>query len=254
MKGHPWSPAEDLLLVAGYEDGLAPAAIAELLTRPGVRRTVGCVCQRKMKLGLPRQWAPVPKRTLDRLRRLHARGMSDMQMAAALGLDRRLVNSIRHRLGLSCNRDLEAMRRAVRNQLKTLGLKSPTELRTRAFRLYAIENGWPADCRPREVQILNVLAASGTPMTNIEIATAIGMRTDRIQTNGQPAILVGNGPGGTYTASLIRRGLVLALKQAGPQKKTTGKGCGRRKSLYTLGPAALAILQERAKCAQAQTA
>ena len=99
---------------------------------------------------------------------------------------------------------------------------------------------------------MNVLAARGVPMTLVELAEAIGANTSTTHRTGSKRIVLsGNGPGGTYTASLMQRGLVIGLHQAGPLCGATGKGSGRRKSLYTLGPAALAILQERAKCATA---
>jgi hypothetical protein len=148
--------------------------------------------------------------------------------------------------------DTEAKKRAVVNQLKTLGLSSPTELRSRAFRLYAIECGWPEDLRPREVQILNVLAARGVPMTRLEIAQAIGMRTDRTGDRGHGhktlELLSGNGPGGTYTASLMRRGLVAKLKRG---SVVAGLGKGHSRDLYYLGPEAVRILEARA-CQQQQ--
>src|SRR5262245_14638096 len=91
-------------------------------------------------------------------------------------------------------------------------------------------------------------------MTAIEIAEAIGSNTSPIWRTGKRRILLAsNGGHGTYTAELISRGLLIGLVNAGPKCKQTGKGCGRRKHLYTLGPVALAILQERA-CAKQQTA
>ncbi len=73
------------------------------------------------------------------------------------------------------------------------------------------------------------------------------MRTDRIGTRGGRGrgtleLLIGNGPGGTYTASLMRRGLLVALGRMAP-----GNGRkGSHRQLYTLGPLALEILERRA--------
>ena len=62
--------------------------------------------------------------------------------------------------------------------------------------------------------------------------------------NGTLALLCGcNGPGGTYTASLMRRGLVLSLKRGAV---VNGQGKGKSRDLYYLGPAALAILEAAA--------
>lgn len=249
MNGQPWLPAEELLLIAGYEDGMQPAAIAELC-----RHSLAAVYQKKCILGFPRRYPRHTKSVIAKAKRLFRQGLPDRVIAERLGLSHDQAKHLRSTYcSPRCNPDVDAKRRGVAKQLKTLGLTSPTQLRSRAYRLFAIANGWPDDLRPREVQILNVLARSGVPMTALEIATAIGANTSTThRTGSRRLILCGNGPGGTYTASLMRRGLVIGLANAGPACKTTGKGCGQRKHLYTLGPLALAILQERA-CAK-QTA
>jgi hypothetical protein len=199
---------------------------------------------------------PVPKAKIRQAKRLFKEGHPDRVIAETLGLKHDQAKHIRTTYcSKRCNPDREAKRRGVAKQLKTLGLTSPTQLRSRAFRLFAIANGWPEDLRPREVQILNVLAKSGLPMTALEIAKAVGINTSPTFRSGtRRIILASNGGHGTYTAELMSRGLVIGLVNAGPRCKETGKGCGRRKNLYTLGPAALAILQERAKCAAQETA
>lgn len=99
------------------------------------------------------------------------------------------------------------------------------------------------------MQILNALAAAGVPMTMLELAQAIGMRTDRADASHARVLLAGNGPGGTYTASLARRGLV--VRHVGALRSGPARGCH---DLYSLGPAALAILQRRAAEWQTETA
>ena len=133
----------------------------------------------------------------------------------------------------------------MRTQYERLGVANGGELRKRSFAKYACENGWPEDLRPREVQILNVLAARGVPMNRLELSAAIGMRTDRMGGNGTLALLTGNGPGGTYTASLLKRGLLSKVTRG---FLVSGLGKGRSRDLYFLGPFALEILQRRALC------
>jgi hypothetical protein len=233
---------EEAALVRQLYDTHTAAEIAQRIH--GTGRAARSIFQFACRLGL-RKWPCHSPETLDRVRELHGQGLNDTQIAAAMGMNKRNVSEIRlNRLKLPKNVEAirAARRRAVRTQQATLGIDSGGELRAIAYRKFAAENGWPETLRPREVQILNVLAASGVPMSRLEIAEKIGMRTDRMGGNKTLALLVGNGPGGTYTASLLRLGMIDVLKRA--DKSKGGKGCSRH--LYVLGPAALAILEERA--------
>lgn len=193
------------------------------------------------RLGLRR--IPDCRPLYPQVKALHAKGLPDRLVAKQLGITHDKAKEIRRvRLKLPRNPDIEGKRASVTNQMKSLGIRHGGDLRALAYKRFAVENGWPEDLRPREVQILNVLAAKGVPMTRFELATAIGMRTDRIGGNGGLALLIGNGPGGTYTASLTRRGLLSRIKRV-----VSGKGKGTSRDLYYLGPAALTILEERAR-------
>jgi len=196
---------------------------------------------------------PAGKRTLCRMAR---QGYCNRCIGRAINLGRKEVRRWRGTLGVpqlrtggavdSCRTCKERTREGARRQLETAGLANLAEVRSEAYRRYAVENGWPANLRPREVQILNVLATRGIPMTRLELAAAIGMRTDRMGGNGTLALLAScNGPGGTYTASLMRQGLLAAIKRGA---HVTGRGKGRSRDLYYLGQRALQILEERARC------
>lgn len=241
MNGRPWTKVEKELMHGLY--GHDPAADLALL----LSRSVGQIYQAAERFGLTeprRKFTPAMEATL---RRRHAEGWTDVAIAAELGIDRKWLQSRRARLGLPANMEavLEARRRSVRTQYERLGIATGGDLRRLAFRRFARANGWPEDLRPREVQILNVLAARGVPMSRLELAAAIGMRTDRMGSNGTLALLGScNGPGGTYTASLMRRGLVVSL---GRLATVMGQGKGRSRHLYALGPLALSILQSRAE-------
>lgn len=245
MNGRPWTSQEKAHVRRHYRKKTAREIAADL------GRSVSCVHKRAADLGLTikrRGWTDAMTR---RLRWRHGLGWTDVQIAKEIGLSREWISEQRRKLGLPVNTETirRIARQNVKKQLRTLGLSSPTELRTRAYRNFAKENGWPEDLRPREVQVLNALAAQGVPMTRQELAAAIGMRSDPGEyARGQRNLLCGNGKGGTYTASLARRGLVTILPHSGPLAGGSGKGSGRRVSLYLLGPAALAILEARAQC------
>lgn len=251
MGRRAWTDAErDELRRRYVAEGAA--ALARVLGR-----TVKAVHQEAKKLGLERQprW---PQAVLDQVRAQNARGLTDAAIARALpdvfrpgraGSDQ--VKAIRQRLGRPLVPDREGKRRAVQVQYQRLGVRTAGELRAVSYRRYARENGWPEDLRPREVQVLNALAARGVPMTKPELAAAIGMPTSEAFRSGKRRVLLsGNGPGGTYTASLSRRGLIVSL---GRLATVAGRGRGRSRCLYALGPVALAILQRRADGCEAAT-
>jgi hypothetical protein len=235
--GRYWSEEELVCLRQHYGREPVPVTAARL------DRPIGQVYQTAVRYGIAThpQW---PAEVLEAIRRGHADGLTDVAIGRRIGLSRNQVHAVRYaRFGLPPNEPaiLEARRRGIRTQRQVLGIRTSGELRALMHRRYAVENGWPAELLPREVQILNVLARAGVPLSRLEIARAIGMRTDREDRPGHLALLTGNGPGGTYTASLMRRGLVACLKRA-----ITGRGRGRSIDAYYLGPAALNILRTRA--------
>lgn len=236
-----YTEAEKDLVRSMYATHSAPE-IAERLH--GNRKAAMAVWQLARRLGLRKLASHAPE-VLDQVRAWHAQGLTDVGIAVQIGLDRDQVKHIRaERLHLPANMEAarEACKGSWRKQLVTMGAASMGEVRTQAYRKYAVENGWPANCRPREVQVLNVLAAAGVPLTMLEISERIGMRTDKVNKNGSRPLLTGNGKGGTYTASLARRGLVTRLRLMAPPRP----GNKKRRDLYCLGPGALAILERRA--------
>jgi hypothetical protein len=243
MSRTPWT-AIDLALLRQHYGRMPAGDLAE-----GLERSLVSVYQRARIEGLGQRLRPWTDAETETLRQRNREGWTDTEIAGELKRDRHRISARRKAMGLPSHEKGERWRQAisagVKRQCERLGLSAPTELRTRAFRLFALANGWPEDLRPREVQILNVLAARGVPMTRLELAAAIGMRTDREDRPGHLAIMSGNGPGGTYTASLLRRGLIAKLKRA-----ASGFGYGANRDLYFLAPAALAILEERARCQQ----
>ena len=83
-------------------------------------RTMSSVHQAAARMGLSKQ-PRMPADTLEQVRSLHARGLTDADIARELGLARRTVTYLRRkRLGLPTNADavLAARRRAQKAQLQ----------------------------------------------------------------------------------------------------------------------------------------
>lgn len=237
-----WTEAERQILRDNYAK-MTGEQLAEL-----TGHSLSSVFQQAAKLGL-RKWPSIDQKKIAMIPKLHAKGLSDREIAERLGIDRRYVNELRvKRFKLTVNEEgsMRGRHLAVKKQLQTLGLDSPTQLRSRAFRLYALENGWPDDFRPREVQILNALATHG-PMTAEQIAEKIGMRTDLVNcVHGGKKLLSGcnrkrpNGSAyGTYTASLMERGMIVYIHRSSPSGR---RGHGRIQGLYMLTAAAIEII------------
>lgn len=251
--GRRWTAAEMGLVRELHATHTASQIAARL---PGEPRNAVAIYRLAHRLGL-RKWPRWPATVIERVRLLHTEGLNDADIARRMPdvfSDRLQVKHIRHDL-LKLPKNVASIqasaRRAAQKQSQTLGTSPGGELRALAHRRYAIENGWPEDCRPREVQILNALAARGVPMTRRELCAAIGMADHETFASGKRRILLsGNGPGGTYTATLLRRGLLTRHCSAGPP---TRPGASKRLDLYSLGPVALQILERRATCAN-QTA
>jgi hypothetical protein len=237
---HTYRPEEIALVRERYSVATA-AELAELIH--GSRRCARSIYNLACRLGL-QKWPHIPPPVVRRVRRLHRQGLTDVEIGRRVGLQRRTITTLRARLKLPRNEAavLEAKRRAVVTQAGRLGLERPGgALRRLAYRKFALANGWPADTKAREVQILNLLAAAGVPLTKRQIAEGIGARTDMIGCNGSLCLL--KDQNNSYTGSLVRRGLLIRLPKA---FTIHGQGKGRSQDLYALGPVAISILEERA--------
>lgn len=236
-----WTPAEDAVLLAEYRTTPAPVLAARLgRGLSGVYRRAEVLMGKRIKT---HRWGAA---VFARFRRLHAEGLPDRVIGETLGMTTDQAKAIRReRLKLPCNPDRESKRRGVQKQLKTLGLTSPVQLRTRAFRRFAERRGWPPDLRPREVQILEVLAAG--PLTRRQLAEALGLRA--IGARNALKSSSGAKPGAgeyktTYLSELMGRGLVTYQNRSEP---TGRQGHGRLPGLYWLTPAALDVMINRVK-------
>lgn len=234
MAGKRWTNEEEEFVRAHWGTHTA----RDLATQLG--RSTKAVRQKGVKMRLRKiiRW---PKEVVSVVREMHAQGLTDTQIARARpdlfapgDVGRAQVTFLRHnRLQLPANRSPARQRCGYERQLVSCGVRSFAELRSQAYRRYARESGWPEDLPLRAVQVLNVLATRGVPMTRRELAEAISPRPLRSL---------------KVTGPLLRRGLLHALK-----RKCAGQGKGRSVDLYVLGPEALRILQERTSERQSDT-
>jgi len=203
-----------------------------------LKRTTGAVHRIASKHGFTIQPRTDPTaEVLDLIRNLNAKQWSDTRISREIGCERHFVSRHRKAMGLPCQaKNPESVRRAIDNQRKTLGVRTGGELRQYAYRQFAIESGWPDTMRPRQVQILNILARSGVPMTKKELADEMVI-TPKTFSNG-------NGRS-SYMGELVRQGFVIRIRRG---KQILGKGSGKSVDYYALGPVALETLIRRAKC------
>lgn len=261
MPALTWTEAMDRELCARWRR----EPMQTLVARFG--RSRSSLYQRARKLKLPRKSVlPFSRSEIAAVRRLHRVGLNDAEIARRLGgrfRDHRNVCTVRHKLGLPKNEEAiyAAQLRAIAAQRRRLGIKNSAELRSRAFRRFAVERGWPEGLRPREVQILEFLAVAGGPADRWTIAKAIGFNMNRCRGKyGQRALLSsgcsrrltidGHPDRGSYLANLMVRGLVIDLGR----RLKFGPGKGQSRHVYTLSPAAIAVVTQRSRRCEATTA
>lgn len=219
-KGRKYSHAELARLRKLWTDHSAKEIAVKL------NRSVSSIFSAIDRYKLPRKGHRWPQETLDLVRRMNGRGLSDMEISREIkSLSRDQVHHIRMRLKLTTPEEAKqrGYRRALDGQRKTLGIKSAGELRQVSFRRYAVKHGLPEDLRPRAVQMVYAMAQCGA-MTRRQIAEKIGMPW-----KGARKSLVSNDPEGTYLSNLMSRGIVFCL----PRIVQAG-GQGQNISLYDL--------------------
>lgn len=220
MAGRKWTRDGENLLRDNY--GKVPVKV--LAKELG--RTEKSVHMKARGLGLNTKRDMKAVRERERqVRKYHAKGWSDSEVAAATGIDRRLVTEIRSRLGLKAHGRSERYRKRVaentRRQLKEAGAKSLAEIKWNRFRETQAPLGWPEGLSIRATQILDLLYYWG-PMTRRQICEATGMPF-----KGRHTFKSNRVPGQSYLTELQRSGLVVSLPRA---VKRTGKG--RSEGLY----------------------
>lgn len=228
-----WAAGE-LAVLRANAGKLTAAAIGRLLDR-----SADSVENQIHVRGLSKPQRKLSAAELELLASRHAQQWSDSEIAAELNVCREAVTKWRRKFKLPANGNCERRRRKVAErtaaQCCAAGVRSLGDLRAKLWadqaRAHARGMGWPEDLQLRAVQILNALWDRG-PMTRKEIAAAIGMPTAYPNAkNAQRSILKSNGPGGSYLATLIARGLVIRLPRA---CRMVGQGKGHSCDVYTL--------------------
>ena len=176
----------------------------------------------------------------DDIRRLHADGLTDRQIAASVGAGVQTVRTARKRAGLTANNGRldpvyrEAMSLAVKAAQGRAGpVKATAVLAAKRERL-ASRYGLPPDLTPTEVVIVVTLSAG--PMTTEALADACG----RHPAGARPQYLRFHSDrcdGRNYLTQLRRRGLIESASTQGG-----GRVGARGKAVYFLTPHCLDLL------------
>ncbi len=203
-----WTEREIAYLLAQYGK-IETKEIAKKL-----RRSIGSVHQCADRHGLSKKRDKAKSLKLQRrIREMNASGLRDSEISDILGVNRRSVAWLRKKQGLPAIGRNESYRRMVaektKQQCRQAGVKNLAELRSLEMKRIAKKLGWPETLSVRAVQILETLYRYG-PMTRKQLAAAIG-----IPWAGSRKTFSNNRvPGQSYTAELMRAGLVIRLDSA----------------------------------------
>jgi hypothetical protein len=224
MPGRLWTAKEKRYVLRWYGKKTAKKIAVE------IDRSEKSVFLRAIELGLAekRDYKKI-NRHRELVRKYHAKGWSDSEVARLLKIDRRRCGQIRSGLGLEANGRSERYRKrvaaATKIQLKKAGVKSLAEIKSHAFKKLIVSLGWPPTLSVRAAQIANSLWKLG-PMSRQQIATVNDLpwrgsrKTFRSKTNG-----------GSYLAELQRAGIVVRLGRV-----IAPGGSGRNYNLYMIAP------------------
>jgi len=232
--GRRWTAAECEAMRLRYRSAGAAALARELLGAAGPLE-LKAVYGLAVRLGLT---APVrhPAGVYDRVRELHARGLTDAAIAREMA-DYFAPKTARERVTAIRARRLKLPRNgwdrgaAVARQHATLGIAHPAELRSRAHSAFAARYGLPADLTVRQVQI--VVRLSRGPATVERLRADLGIRSMLLNRPKGASTRPDPGVHGTYLSDLERRGLVASIG--------LGTRTGPRRS-YSLTPLAMDLL------------
>jgi hypothetical protein len=237
-----WKHDEERFVRANYRNMTAEQMAARL------GRSVSSVHNFLQTRGLKKAPHVIDHRKLAAfLRAKHKRGWSDGEISAAWTaahpdqpISREWLSDVRRnklRLPNNAYNDRYSRRVAAttRQQLERAGLDSLGDVRARAFQERAVAAGWPPYCRPREVQILDLLYDHG-PKTRRQIVEAIHATLHDDQRKWLACTTIGNGnyprPRGSYVANLVAYGLVVQLGR----KMPSGPGRGQHCQVYAIAP------------------
>ena len=163
MAGRDWTHKEIERLGDLVATQFSWQAVADRM--PG--RDLSSCRQKARRLGwfLNGPYAGKQPSLIETLRRRHAEGWSDMDIARELKRSRSLISRWRRDLGLPSlknnQRHRAKQRDRMKRQLRRAGMNSLAEVRVAQRRRDAVQRGWPADCSPLECQALEHLEEHG---------------------------------------------------------------------------------------------
>ncbi len=208
MGGRPWKEEEIARLRELVEQGHRVPHVASVLGR-----TNASVAHRLNEYGWSADRCRIA--TLETVVvEMHAQQRTDREIAHEFTrrtghrISGEQIGNTRRRLGLPSNafasRQREQIAKRYRQLCDRIGVRSLGEVGARNRREFAINMGWPADLRPRQVLMLTALYERG-PMTRKELLAASGQRC------GSNNML--NGGTTSYLGDLEQRGLVVRLSK-----------------------------------------
>jgi hypothetical protein len=206
--GRLWTAEEEEKVRTRYGTDGAAALARELLGADDPH-SVSQVWRLAARLGVTSQVRHPPE-VFERVRQLHARGLNDRQIAAAMAdllpgpNARERVTAIRRRrLGLPKVEQTPEQLRELGRRTNAAQRAAGVNARDQAFARLATRYGLPPDTPPRAVEI--VLCLAGGPKTRADIRAA----------TGRDPVDLWNRLGTSYLGGLVRRGLVAATKAPG---------------------------------------
>lgn len=133
----------------------------------------------------------------EKLKRLHAAGLTDREIAGRLGCHRDAVSKIRHGMGLPHNWDAmkrrESAQMALRRWVRISGMGSLSEIRWAGQRIAGMCGGYPPDLGSAECRVLMALLALGGSGTRREILERAGRSSVSIRPHGHgPTTVLGS--------------------------------------------------------------
>jgi len=222
MPGYPWKASDDAFLRKHFGK-LTAAEISK-----AINRSVSSIYQHAAALGLIQKRDPVEQKRRRELVAKHTKqGLSDSEVAAIVGIERRTVGDIRTKLGIPANGRSERYRKRVaentRIQCQKAGVNSLAEIKSQRVAGLARKYGWPEHLSLRSIQIAEVLYRRG-PMTRKQIAEAVGLPW-----KGRGTFKNRHVPRHSYMSELMLCGIVVKLDRA-----IKGKGKGKSHGLYMI--------------------
>jgi CheY-like chemotaxis protein len=225
--GRSWTPEEIEIVRTRYViDGAAALAKRLLGDDSPIERYLIYRLAERLGISTPTRHPP---EVLERVRTLHAQGMTDGQIAKEMNdyfpgrSDRERVTAIRHRLGLPAIVLSREQRQVIGRKGREKQLAAGFEPRARRYQEFAARYNLPIETPPRAVEILLSLISGPKTRPQIEEAT------------GKDPAGIWNALGTSYIGGLERWGFIAITKLPGASNK------GPRK-LYLLTPAAIDLL------------